>query len=35
VIMAIFESSRKRSAIQLPLNIKENPLFEMIKQGVL
>jgi predicted dehydrogenase len=35
VIMAVFESSRKRSVIQLPLIIKENPLFEMIKQGVL
>jgi len=33
VLMAVFESSRRRSVIQLPLNIKENPLFEMIERG--
>jgi predicted dehydrogenase len=33
VIMAIFESSRRRSVIQFPLEIKENPLFEMIERG--
>ncbi len=33
VLMAVYESSRKRSVIQLPLNIKENPLFEMIEKG--
>ncbi|HGE71781.1 TPA: Gfo/Idh/MocA family oxidoreductase [Candidatus Poribacteria bacterium] len=33
VIIATFESSRKRSIIQLPIDIKENPLFEMINLG--
>ena len=33
VIMAFYESSRRRSIIQLPLDVKENPLFEMIKRG--
>jgi len=33
IIMAIFESSRKRSVIQLPIEIRENPLFEMIERG--
>lgn len=33
VIMAIFESSRRRRVIQLPLDVKENPLFEMIEHG--
>lgn len=31
ILMAVFESSRRRSIIQLPLEIKENPLFEMIR----
>jgi len=33
VLMAVFESSRRRSVIQLPLNISENPLFEMVDNG--
>ena len=33
VIMAFYESSRRRSVIQLPLDVKENPLFEMIESG--
>jgi predicted dehydrogenase len=33
IIMAIFESSRRRSLINLPLEIKENPLEIMIKSG--
>jgi hypothetical protein len=32
-LMAIFESSRRRSVIQLPLNVKENPMFDMIERG--
>ena len=31
VLMAICESSRRRAVIQLPLNIRENPLFEMLQ----
>jgi len=31
IIMALFESSRRRAIIKLPLGIKENPLEEMIK----
>ena len=31
IIMAIFESSRSRSLVNIPLNIKENPLESMIK----
>jgi predicted dehydrogenase len=33
VLMAVFESSRRRSVIQLPLNVKENPMFDMIERG--
>ncbi len=32
VLMAVCESSRRRAVIQLPLHIRENPLFEMLKQ---
>ena len=32
VLMAVCESSRRRSVIQLPLHIRENPLFEMLKK---
>jgi len=35
IIMSIFASSRSRSLINLPLNIKENPLEVMIKAGEL
>lgn len=34
IIMAIFQSSRNRALIELPLNIKGNPLEEMIKEGI-
>lgn len=33
VLIAVYEASRRRSVIQLPLDIKENPLFEMIEKG--
>jgi len=33
VLMAVYESSRRRSVIQLPLNVRENPLFEMLERG--
>ena len=33
IIMAIFESSRSRSLINLPLNVREHPLEIMIKTG--
>jgi len=33
VLMAVFESSRRRTLIQLPLNVKENPMFDMIERG--
>ena len=32
VLMAVCESSRRRTVIELPLHIRENPLFEMLKQ---
>jgi predicted dehydrogenase len=32
VLMAVCESSRRREVIQLPLDVRENPLFEMLKQ---
>jgi len=32
VLMAVCESSRRRAVIQLPIHIRENPLFEMLKQ---
>jgi predicted dehydrogenase len=32
ILMAVYESSRRRSAIQLPLDVKENPLFEMLER---
>ena len=32
VLMAVCESSRRREVIQLPLNVRENPLFEMLKR---
>ncbi len=31
VLMAVYESSRRRAVIQLPLDVQENPLFEMLK----
>jgi len=33
IIMSVFESSRRRSLINLPLNVSENPLEIMIKAG--
>jgi UDP-N-acetylglucosamine 3-dehydrogenase len=33
IIMAIFESSKSRSLINLPLKVEENPLESMIKSG--
>jgi predicted dehydrogenase len=35
IIMAIFESSRRRALVELPLGVKENPLEEMIKQNMI
>ncbi len=35
ILMAIYESSRSRSLVRLPLKIKENPLHMMIKEGLL
>jgi predicted dehydrogenase len=35
IIMAVFESSRRRALIELPLNEKENPLEAMIKEGLI
>ncbi|MGQ9608724.1 MAG: Gfo/Idh/MocA family protein [bacterium] len=32
-LIAVYESSRRRCVIQLPLNIRGNPLFEMIEKG--
>ncbi|MFQ6039641.1 MAG: hypothetical protein ACE5PV_02190 [Candidatus Poribacteria bacterium] len=32
VLMSVCESSRRRTVIQLPLAVLENPLFEMLKQ---
>jgi len=32
VLMAVYESSRNRSIIELPLKIRENPMFEMISE---
>ena len=32
VLMAAYESSRARALISLPLQVKENPLFEMLDQ---
>ncbi len=33
VLMAVYESSRRRSVIELPLNVPENPLFDMLDSG--
>lgn len=30
VLMAIYESSRRRAVVQLPLDVQENPLFDML-----
>lgn len=35
IIMAIFQSSRKRILVELPLEIKGNPLEEMIDEGII
>jgi predicted dehydrogenase len=35
IMMAIYQSSRSRSLIRMPLKILENPLFTMIKSGEL
>lgn len=35
VLMAIFESSRQRSKIELPLDVSEHPLEEMVRAGEL
>jgi len=35
IIMAIFQSSRKRALVELPLEIKGNPLEEMIDEGLI
>ncbi|MEM2930855.1 MAG: Gfo/Idh/MocA family oxidoreductase [Thermoproteota archaeon] len=32
VIMAIYESARRREIVLLPLEVKENPLFEMVER---
>jgi predicted dehydrogenase len=33
VLMAVYESARQRSAIELPLNVQENPLEAMVEAG--
>ena len=33
VLMAVYESSRARRVVELPLDVSENPLFEMIEHG--
>ena len=33
VIMAVYESSRSREVVELPLNVPENPLFDMLDNG--
>ncbi len=33
VIMAIYESSRRRTVVELPLDVPENPLFDMLNSG--
>jgi predicted dehydrogenase len=35
IIMAIFESARTRTLIELPLDVKENPLEQMIRENVI
>ena len=35
VIMAVYESSRRRAMVELPLDVSENPLFDMLDQEVL
>lgn len=35
IMMAIYESSRSRSLVRLPLTVKENPLHAMIRDGLL
>lgn len=34
VLLAAYESSRRRALIPLPLHVKENPLFEMLDEAV-
>lgn len=33
VIMAAYESSRRRTVVELPINVPENPLFDMLDSG--
>lgn len=35
VLMAAYESSRRRAIVELPLEISENPLFDMLERGKL
>ncbi|MAJ74952.1 glucose-fructose oxidoreductase, partial [Candidatus Poribacteria bacterium] len=35
IIFSIYESSRRRSRIDLPLDIDDNPLVEMVESGAL
>lgn len=34
ILMGIYESSRKRQAVRLPLNVGDNPLITMLAEGV-
>jgi hypothetical protein len=33
VLMAAYESSRRRTVVELPLEVSENPLFDMLDRG--
>lgn len=35
VLMAAYESSRRRAVVELPLSVPENPLFDMLNRGEL
>lgn len=35
VIMAIYESSRRRAVVGLPINVPENPMFDMLDREIL
>lgn len=34
ILLAIYESSRRRQAIRLPLDVEDNPLISMLAEGV-